>query len=200
MGLEEEVNELESQEKELISALDEFDYESNVKDIQDLTGLSQSAVMRSALNLEEDSFLQIIEETQEELYITEEGRSYLEESLPERKVLEVLAEEDYLSIDSLAEEVDLPEDKAGISIGWIKRKGWGEIGEEGGERVLRITDEGQKALEEEGKDELLLEEFEASEKLSSEQIPSDLEEEISTLKSRELVRVKEKTKPQVGSH
>lgn len=193
MGLEEEVEELGAQEKKLLLALGDLGSEPYVEEVMDSTGFSQSAVMRAALNLEEGGFLEIVEGTEGNVSITDEGRSYLEGSLPERRVLEAL-EEGTITLGSLAEEAGLSEEKSGISIGWIRRKGWGEVTEEGGEKVLKITDEGREALEEEGPDERLLEEFWDSGELSPEDLPADLRDEISTLRSRELVETSESTR------
>ncbi|KXB01218.1 hypothetical protein AKJ41_02350 [candidate division MSBL1 archaeon SCGC-AAA259O05] len=164
--------------------------EAEVKNIQDLADLSQSAVMRSALSLEDEGFLEISRESRDEIFITDEGREYLKDSLPERKLLEVLAEEEFLVIDSLSENVDIPEEKIGISIGWLKRKGWAEVDTREGEKILRITEDGLRALDDKEKDELLLEKFEEVESLFSDQVPSDLEAEISTLASRNLIRIR----------
>lgn len=193
MGLEEDVETLNAREREVLSALGELGHEASVKEIQESIGLGQSAVMRSALNLEDKGFLEIIERTRREVSITEEGKDYLEDLLPERRVLEALAEVDSLPIDSISDKVSLPEGKVEISVGWLKRKGWAEIDQRDGEKILSITEGGLEALEKKGKDELLLEKFDENESLFSDQIPQDLEPEISTLDARDLLRVRERT-------
>lgn len=190
MELKDEIMELSAQECRTLSALGKLGYEAEVKEVQDLEDLSQSAVMRSALSLEDKEFLEISREARDEIFVTDEGKEYLRKSLPERKLLEVLAEEDLLYVDSLSENVDIPEEKIGISIGWLKRKGWAEVGSEKGEKILRITEEGSKALDEKGKDELLLEKFMETESLFADEIPEDLNDEISVLESRSLLRVR----------
>ncbi|KXB07179.1 hypothetical protein AKJ54_00610 [candidate division MSBL1 archaeon SCGC-AAA382K21] len=194
MGLEEDIENLSARERRVLSALGELGTESSVEDVQEDTGLSQSAVMRAALELEENGFLEIQEKKHRIVSITEEGKSYLEDSLPERKVLETLEEEKYLPIDSIPEKSDLSEGKANISTGWLKKKGWAEIEEKEGTKVLKITDDGQKALEEKAKDELLLGEFEDTENTLWDQIPTDLADEIPNLRSRGLIRVKERVR------
>ncbi|KXB06416.1 hypothetical protein AKJ53_00315 [candidate division MSBL1 archaeon SCGC-AAA382F02] len=193
MGLEEEVKTLNAQEKRVLSALGELDKEASVEEIEEFMGISQSAIMRSAFNLEEKEFLDIQEESQQQIFITNEGRKYLKGSLPERKILEVLVKEESLPVDELPEKVDIPQEKIGLSIGWVKRKGWGEIEEEDSEKTLKVTDEGLEALEEKGKDELLLEEFEDSESVFSGEIREELKEKISVLKSRDILETKDRT-------
>lgn len=192
MGLEEEIESLNSQEKKVIQALGNLESEASVEEIQRTTGLSQSAVMRSALRLEEEGFIEILEETEKEITISGEGREYFKESLPERRVLEYLGRKESVDLSKLPEEADLPSGKVGITIGWLKRKGWAEIVEKDGTKTLKITDKGRNSLKDKGKDELLLEKFEDTDKISSRDISSDLREEIPNLKSRNILEVAKK--------
>ena len=186
----EELENLTDQEKKVLLTL-ENSVESKVDEIQESTDLDHPAVMRSALNLEEKKLVKVKENKSKEIFVTEEGREYIKNSLPERRILEILIEETSLPLDSLSEKADIPEEKVGISIGWLKRKNWAEI--EGGEnRTLKATEEGIEAKEKKGKDELLLENFENKDRLELNKIDPDLREEISTLESRELLKSKER--------
>lgn len=192
MDLEEEVRSLTNQEKRILSALGELDGKAKVQEIQEQSGLSQSGIMRGALNLEENEFLKIEKITLEQVFITEEGRNYLENSLPERRVLKALSEEEKIELNKLSEKTNIPQDKSGIAIGWIKKKDWGEIEEKDGEKILKITEEGREAVGTKDDEEKLLEKFENVESLLVESISEELREEISTLKRRDLVELKEK--------
>ena len=44
-----------------------------------------------------------------------------------------------------------------IALGWIKRKGWGDISKQGNNTVITINDKGRQALGSKGEDELLIE-------------------------------------------
>lgn len=187
-----DIEDLGSKEKNLLSTLSDLGPEPEVSEVQDSTGFSQSAVMRAALNLEKAELLEISEEVRKDVRITEEGREYLEDSLPERKILEFLAEGS-LPVDSLAEATGLSSEKSGISIGWIRRKGWGDVVEEDGEKVLKITDEGREALDERGADEKFLEKFLETDEISVEDLPEELRDEVQTLKSRDLIEGSEST-------
>lgn len=192
MKLEEVVEGLNAKEKRVLSALGNLEFEAGVKDIQEKHDLSQSAVMRAGLNLEEKGLLDISEETRREVFLTEEGRAYLEDGLPERRLLKTLAGEGSFSLGSVPEKADIPSEKVGISIGWIKRKGWADI-EEDGEKVLTLTDEGRDALEEGGDDEQLLEKFESEESFFSDQVSQEIRDRISVLEGRGLVEIRERT-------
>jgi phenylalanyl-tRNA synthetase alpha chain len=43
-----------------------------------------------------------------------------------------------------------------IALGWIKRKGWGEISKQGNDTLITVTEEGRRALGSKGEDELLI--------------------------------------------
>ncbi|KXA90555.1 hypothetical protein AKJ37_00090 [candidate division MSBL1 archaeon SCGC-AAA259I09] len=178
----------------MLSALGELNHEAFVEKIQETTELSQSSIMRSALSLEENNFLKLHEKNRKQIFITEEGKNYLKNSLPERKILNKLAEENSLPVVELAGRIDLPEEKIGLAIGWVKRKNWGKIEQENGEKNLTITDNGIESLEQKGKDELLLEKFENSEKIFLDSVPEDLKNEVSKLRSRNLIRTKKRTR------
>ncbi len=191
MSLKKEVEKLNAKKKKVLSALGENEGKASVKEIQDFTGLSHSAIMRAGLGLEESNFLKIRDKSREKIAITEEGTYYLEKSLPERKILRILAEKKSLPISKVPEEAEISEKKVGIAIGWIKRKQWGEIEEKNGEKVLKITEKGKKSVNNKEGDELLLEKFKGSEEIFVDDISEDLKSKISTLKSRNLIRTEE---------
>ncbi len=192
MDLEEEVRSLNNQEKRILSALYELDEEAKVEKIQEQTGLSQSGIMRPALNLQENDFLKIEKITRDQIFITEEGKKYLEDSLPERRALEGLSKENEIKLNELSEKTNIPQDKIGITIGWLKKKNWAKIEEKSGEKTLKITEEGLNASEEKGDDEKLLKIFQKEDKLFVEDIPENLRDEISNLKGRDLLETKER--------
>ncbi len=192
MSLEKEAKNLNNQEKIVLTSLAEFEGAAEVSEICEEADLSQSGVMRSALNLEEKDFLEIDEIVQKTASITDEGETYRKKSLPERRVLTAMVEEGSVGFDDISEIANISEDKTGLTIGWLKKKNWAKIeGGEGG-KVLKVTDEGRKAADEKGKDEELLDKFEKEDKLSLESLPEELKEQVSILKDRGLVEIKEK--------
>lgn len=192
MGLKEEIDSLTIQEKKILSELGEIGEKTKVEKVQGETKLSQSAIMRASLGLEDKNFLDILEETEELFQITEEGKKYLETDLPERKILELISDSDSISLEKVMKKLDLSEEKIGIFIGLVKRKGWAEIKKDNG-KELEITEKGQEALESRGNDELLLEKFEQKEEVFSSELSEELAEEISTLEGRGLITVDERT-------
>jgi len=192
MTLEKEARNLINQEKIVLTSLAESNGAAEVSKICEGTDLSQSAVMRSALNLEENGFLEIDEIVQDFASITEEGDSYRRGSLPERKVLDAILKGDGLNFGDISEKAGVSEDKTGLTIGWLKKKNWAEIEEREEGKVLTATEEGRKAAGRKGKDEELLDEFEKEDELSLESLSDDLQEQVSVLKDRGLLKVKER--------
>ena len=79
--------------------------------------------------------------------LTEEGKDYLKDGLPEKQLLK------FLETDKpMAEVIKLP--KAQIAIGWARKNKW--IAIENG--VVKLTEEGRKALKEKIPEEKALEE------------------------------------------
>jgi len=79
--------------------------------------------------------------------------------LPERVALEVLAKDHggKGSMADLKKSGRLRNDEISIALGWIRRKGWGEISKEGSDTVITLTERGRQALKDKGADELLIE-------------------------------------------
>ncbi len=192
MKLEEDIQNLTAQEKKILLALSEKK-EARVEEIEKETGLGQSAVMRSGLNLKENGFVEIIEETVHKICLSNEGKNYYNDQLPEKKLLKSLCSEGSLKLDEVSETSDLPGEKIGISIGWVKKKGWAEIEERNGKKFLKVTESGKKALEEKDEDEELLEEFSEGKRVKLDQISQSKAEGIERLRSRELIETEEIT-------
>ncbi len=106
--------------------------------------------------------------------LTEEGRRYLKEGLPEVNLIKLLAKEGPLPID----EIKIPSKE--IAISWAKKNSWVEIKN----GMVMLTTKGVRALEEENPLEKALQEIDAE---------GDCEENLrKVLESRKLAeRVKE---------
>lgn len=79
--------------------------------------------------------------------------------LPERVAIEVLssAHGGRGSMADLKRSGRLRNDEISIALGWIRRKGWGDIAKEGNDTVITLTQRGREALTKKGPDELLIE-------------------------------------------
>lgn len=133
---------LHQYEKILLAAL-----KGGEKGLQQLvseTGLVADSVTRAAYWLQEKKLASVGEALRSSFELTNEGRRFAKEGLPERRLLEAAGKG-----VSVAE---LGSDEKSIGIPWAKRKGW--IAISGGR--IALTPEGRKAAESKGADEKTL--------------------------------------------
>ena len=107
------------------------------QEIAEETGAKVEAVRASADVLAEKRLVKVSKSTEEMATLTEEGRKYAEEGLPERRLLGMKG-------TSVSE---LKDPSLKIGLGWLKRKGWATI--ESG----KIVHKGESPL---GEDEIAL--------------------------------------------
>lgn len=79
--------------------------------------------------------------------------------LPEKVAVAVLAERPAGrgSMADLKRSGRLRDDEISIALGWIRKKGWGEVTKDGKETVITLTESGREALTRKGEDELVIE-------------------------------------------
>ncbi|MFB6267685.1 MAG: phenylalanine--tRNA ligase subunit alpha [Halodesulfurarchaeum sp.] len=139
-------------------------------------------VTGAAFALEEAGLLEVHESSETDVELTSEGRSYLEEGLPELRLYDVArrlgAAEDPVSLGAVLEEADLDGQRVDIALSNFARKGYGRI--EDGELVA------DPEKDPEGDDEAAaLERLEAGESVD--------EDLLAALERRDLVRIDERT-------
>ncbi|WP_292463108.1 phenylalanine--tRNA ligase subunit alpha [Methanolobus sp.] len=137
---------LTSNEKTLLISLEKLK-KATPEELAQSAGMKIETAMQAAFLLEENGLARVDESVIETYELTDEGRKYVSEGLPERKV-----------IDAISEPTPLQElkqrfspDVAGIATGWLRRKGWANI--ENG--MVAPTGNAGK-----GEDEYVLERFE----------------------------------------
>ncbi len=102
--------------------------------------------------------------------------------LPERVALEILMKthNGRGSMADLKRSGKLKDDEIAIALGWIRKKGWGEVSKEGKETLITVTEKGREFLTKKGDDELLVQQMERGE-ISEKDAPKQL---IEMLKQR----------------
>ncbi|MCW3990986.1 MAG: phenylalanine--tRNA ligase subunit alpha [Candidatus Bathyarchaeota archaeon] len=111
------------------------------------TGLARDAVEKASAWAETKGVVSFREEVSRSFNLTEEGRKYAEEGLPEKKLLELVAS-GRNEISALKEEFP----SLNIALVWVRRNSWATI--ETGR--LTLTEEGLAAKDEETVDDALL--------------------------------------------
>lgn len=191
MDIQALVDGLSVHEKKVLLALREFK-EADVTDMEKQTNLGHAAVMRASLGLAQKNLIRISGAIQPFATITEEGRAYATKGLPERRMLEVLAEYGSEIADVVAKRAGLTRKQAQISLGWLKRKGWADFIRRAGKMILTITKPGEDALSRRLADEQLLAKLVKVSNIAVDELPSDLRAALGTLKERGLVSVEKK--------
>ncbi|MFW5935796.1 MAG: phenylalanine--tRNA ligase subunit alpha [Candidatus Hadarchaeota archaeon] len=86
----------------------------------DITKMNRDAVLKAAHMLEEKDYAEVNTQIHTEYYLSEEGRKYLQEGLPEERVLQAV-NKGITEMSRIQQEVGKKE--VGIAVGWLKKKG-----------------------------------------------------------------------------
>ena len=116
---------------------------SRFEEIAKKTGLQKVEVMRALQWLQNKKLVRINKELKEQIILDENGITYLEKGLPEKKFLEQIEEKS--ALDDIEKNSNLSKQELSISLGILKSKGAIEITKENG-IVVQITDIGRELL------------------------------------------------------
>jgi len=159
----------------------------SVSEIAEKTGLAHAAVMRAALSLESKNMIRITERMIQKISLNDEGRTYAEIGLPERRLVDTLAKMGgKAGLDEALEAASLERNLWAIALGWLSRKGWGKI--EKKNRTVKMLREPA-----EGADERLLRLLKSKGTVDLEDLDLELRDAVKILKGRKLIEVHEET-------
>lgn len=122
---------LSANEKIVLKAIG--DIEMTAQEVSKATGLKAEAVTHAAYLLEEKGLASVRDEVLSEYVLTDEGRKYAEEGLPERIILNGLPEQG-ASLKELKSK--FPPATVNIAMGWLRQKGWAKFEKKDGDTVL----------------------------------------------------------------
>jgi len=112
----------------VLQALIESEGAKTPDELAKRSGLADSAVARAVLSLSQNGLVRERVEKKTELTLTMEGKSFLEEGLPERRIVSTVAKSGgRLGLREALSRAGLDEKYASIVTGWISRKRWGRI-------------------------------------------------------------------------
>ncbi|MGZ7067630.1 MAG: phenylalanine--tRNA ligase subunit alpha [Methanobacterium sp.] len=146
------IDELHIYEKKVLKGLEESDYEATPEEIAESQGMNIKSVMSASGSLESKGLIEVQKDVNEVISLSETGKEYAVEGLPERRVLKVLNKEGTMPMKDMASKAGLDPSEVNVAIGWLRKKKWANI-DKGN---VIITDEGRNAVSEEYSDELLL--------------------------------------------
>jgi len=92
-----------------------------VDDASKVAGISRDAVLKAAYLLQEKGYAEVEEVVRRRYSLTEEGERYLEEGLPEERLLEFVKSRGAVEISEA--EKGFGKKLLGIALGWLRRKG-----------------------------------------------------------------------------
>jgi phenylalanyl-tRNA synthetase alpha chain len=180
---------LRSQELKILSALEQLGGKASVEQLISQAKLSDAAVMRTALTLQEKNLVKIHAKIETIIKLNAEGKLHAENGLPERRLLNaVIALGGKAPLDKAAEKADLEEQFVQIALSWILRKKWATYDSK--TNTLRVP-----SAPKEESDEKLLQYLHRiiGQKSSLEQLNAEKQAIVSTMKRRKLLIVENKT-------
>ncbi|MCD4806079.1 MAG: phenylalanine--tRNA ligase subunit alpha [Methanococcoides sp.] len=113
---------LTTNDKNVLIAMDELT-STTPEELAEKTSMKVETAMQSAFSLSENGLTEVTDVVTEIYSLTSEGRTYAEEGLPERQIMNCISEP--TSMDELKEK--LSPKMVGIATGWLRRKNWANI-------------------------------------------------------------------------
>ncbi len=179
--------ELRKNEQITLLTISKLDGKANVEQIVKTSNLNHAAVMRAALKLSKEKYAQMHEQTKTIVILNEEGKTYAEKGLPERRLIKSLIKlGGTATIDKVVEDAKLESQFVTIALGWLRQKSWVTI--EGKERLLRVLREPRT-----GKDEEVLSLLAEEGAVEVEELGKKEQEAVLALRKRKIVETEERT-------
>jgi phenylalanyl-tRNA synthetase alpha chain len=178
---------LRAHELKILSMLAKFIGKVSVEEFTRRCKLSDAAVMRAALTLQEKGLVKIYAKPETILKLNAEGKLHAENGLPERRLLNALISlGGKATLDKAAEKADLDEQFVQIALSWTLRKKWATYDSKTNTLQALSTPK-------EESDEKLLRDLRGKEQVPLDELRRELQDAVPTLKKRQLLTTEEKT-------
>ena len=189
--LQRTINELHIYEKKILKALEKLKYEATPDEVSKFQDMNIKSVMSAAGSLESKKLIEVHKVTDEVISLSQTGKKYAQEGLPERKILQILDKEESVPMGDLKDKAQLETSEVKIAIGWLLKKKWALINK----GMVKITPEGRNAVDEEYKDETVLENLLEKQKMLLFNPPQIIKEGFDLLKKRKgIINIKKEPK------
>ena len=184
---------LRSQELKFLSVLEKVGGKATVEQLISEAELSDAAIMRTALTLQEKKLVTIHAEPQTMVKLEEEGETDAENGLPERRLVKAIAASSgEAELDKAIAKAGLEPQFKQIALGWILRKNWAVYDSK--TNTLAIADHLLHQVSvPEGKDEKLLRYLHGKNQAPLKVLSPELQTAVQTLKKRKLLTTEVKT-------
>jgi len=178
---------LRANELNVLSGLRKLGGKASVDELIEKCELSDSAIMRAALDLQDKELITIHAELQTIVKLNDEGQKYAEIGLPERRLvnaIKALGGEAVLS--QAAEKGAIAGQFVNIALGWTQRKKWAVFNSKSG--ILKVV-----SAVPEGIDEKLLCQIYGKKQTSMDQLEESMQQAVEMLKKRQLLTAEDRT-------
>ncbi len=120
------------------------DIEMTSKEVATAAGLKVEAAVHAAYVLEENGMASVREDLITEYVLTDEGRKYAEQGLPERTIYKALPEQGETLTDL---KKTFPPATINIAMGWLRQKGWAKFDKRDGDTYI-VPQKAEKSADE----------------------------------------------------
>ncbi|MHC1590817.1 MAG: phenylalanine--tRNA ligase subunit alpha [Candidatus Helarchaeales archaeon] len=132
-------------ELKILDALRELGGTASIESIAQKTGLDKGQVISSKSWLITKKLIKVTEKRRSEYELTDEGRIFARNRLPERQLLELLKDSEGIPLIELKDKIT-PKEFLNVGIKWAKTNGWIVFDKKEKKKLVRLSPEGQKAL------------------------------------------------------
>ena len=179
--------ELREHDQKTLQALRKLDGKGTVEEIAKTSGLAHAAVMRAALKLSNKKLVQLQEQKRTTVTLNEEGRTYEEKGLPERRLIKSLIRlGGTAKIEEVVNNAKLQKSLVPIALGWLRKKNWATLSRK--EKILRASEEPK-----EGTDEEVIRLLAKKDTIVTQDLDKEKRRIIEVLRKRKLLYVKDET-------
>jgi len=181
------VVELREHDQKTLQALRKLDGKGTVEEIAETSGLAHAAVMRAALKLSNKKLVQLQEQKRTIITLNEEGRTYKEKGLPERRLIKSLIRlGGTAKIEKAVNNAKLQKLLVPIALGWLRKKNWATLSRK--EKILTASEEPK-----EGTDEKVIRLLAKKDTIVTQDLDKEKRRIIEVLRKRKLLYVKDET-------
>ena len=187
--------ELRAQEQQLLSALEVLGGKASVEQLIDACGFPDTAVMRTALTLQEKNLIAIHAQHQNVIKLTAEGNQYAKNGLPERNLILTVAQlGGSADLQTATKQAGIETQFVQIALGWAIRKKWALYTSSNNTICISKPLSHQASIAE-GCDETLLKFLsdKHQHQAALEDLSGELKEAAEQLKKRKVVTIEPKT-------
>ncbi|MGD0643500.1 MAG: phenylalanine--tRNA ligase subunit alpha [Candidatus Bathyarchaeia archaeon] len=185
--------ELRVHEQEILCALEKLGGKASVEQLIDSASFTDSAVMRTALTLQEKNFVTIYAEYRSVIKLTAEGEQYAKNGLPERKLILTVAQLGGVAdLQKATKQAGIEPQFVQIALGWTIKKKWAFYNSDN--NTVHISEPLlHQAFIGEGYDETLLKYLNDKHQTTLQDLNNELREAAEQLKKRKILTIEPKT-------